>query len=74
MTKEEGIEQIKTMKWVADDTVRGTLNMYVTHPCGKMIHCWLTMRPHYCDRGHIQLNIDGHLNLDHADYFPEKEA
>jgi hypothetical protein len=34
------------------------------------VHAWLALRPVYCDRGHIQLCIDGPLYLDHADSFP----
>jgi hypothetical protein len=34
------------------------------------VHAWLALRPVYCDRGQIQLGIDGPLNLDAADSFP----
>lgn len=36
----------------------------------SVVVAWLQIRPAYCDRGHIQLNIDGPLQLDSADSFP----
>jgi hypothetical protein len=33
------------------------------------VHAFLTLRPAYCDRGHIQLLIEG-IDLDGADSFP----
>ncbi len=68
MNKEEGIKQIDNAKWSKDKC--GILNLYVTHKDDAKIHCWLSLRPTYCDRGHIQLNIDGALWLDSADSFP----
>lgn len=74
MNREEGIRQIDEAPWVRDGF--GALHLYVTHP-GDVHHphesrvdAWLSMRPVYCDRGHIQLNIDGYLNLDSHDSFP----
>ncbi len=63
-----GIDQIDTAKWVKDEF--DTLNMHVQDKEGRDVHAWLTLRPQYCDRGHIQLNIDGCLNLDAMDSFP----
>lgn len=37
---------------------------------GLEVTCYLSLRPHYCDRGHIQLFIDGDLSIDGADSFP----
>ncbi len=68
MEKEEGLKQIQEAAWEEDKY--GCLNLYVTDSQGNPVHCWLTMRPAYCDRGHIQLNIIGNLYLDEADSFP----
>lgn len=64
----DGIEEIEKAEWLKDEY--GCLNMHVTDTDGRDVHAWLSLRPNYCDRGHIQLNIDGHLNLDGADSFP----
>jgi len=68
LTKDEGLKQIDETPWVKDEF--NTLFLCLTHPDGRPVHAWLTMRPPYCDRGHIQLNIDGPLELDRADSFP----
>jgi hypothetical protein len=70
MTREDGIRQIDNAQWQHDDPA--TLDLWVNDSEGHAVHCWLTMRPVYCDRGHIQLNIDGalSLNLDRQDSFP----
>lgn len=68
MIASEGIKQIDEAKWQVDEYK--ILNLYVSDADGRPVHCWLSLRPNYCDRGHIQLNIDGNLNLDHADSFP----
>jgi hypothetical protein len=68
MNREDGIKQIEEAQWERDDY--GTLHLYITHPSGRPVDAWLSMRPVYCDRGHIQLNIDGPLNLDRHDNFP----
>lgn len=54
--------------WQHDDT--GTLNLYVPDSNGRIVHAWMTLRPAYCDRGHVQLNIDGIISIDGADCFP----
>ena len=54
--------------WTEDEF--GCLNIYVSTLNGEMVHCYLTERPPYCDRGHIQLNIDGDVSLDQQDMFP----
>jgi hypothetical protein len=69
ITREEGIKQIDEAEWERDDEVQ-CLNLYVADPSGRPVHAWLTIRPYYCDRGHIQLQIDGPLGLDGADSFP----
>ena len=70
MNKSEGIKQIDNAKWSKDDK-HNILDLHVTHEKGTDVHCWLSLRPTYCDRGHIQLNIDGGvLCLDFADSFP----
>ena len=68
MTKEAGIDEIDSMQWKKDEY--GVLNLIVHDDDGDLVHCWLSLRPPYCDRGHIQLNIEGNLNLDNADSFP----
>lgn len=66
--REEGLSEIDNAKWVKDEY--GCLNLYVNTPESRPVHAWLSLRPSYCDRGHIQLNIDGPLSLDAADSFP----
>lgn len=68
MTEEEKIKLIHNVEWVEGEN--NELNLYVKDMDGRSVHAWLTLRPHYCDRGHIQLNIDGPLNLDGHDSFP----
>lgn len=68
MDKEKGLQEIDEAKWIKDQY--NYLNLYVTDSEGRKTHCFLSLRPNYCDRGHIQLNIDGALNLDHSDSFP----
>lgn len=68
MNKAQGIKQIDEAKWSKDEY--GTLNLHVTTAKDQSVHAWLALRPVYCDRGHIELNIDGPLDLDSADSFP----
>ena len=68
MTKEEGLKQIDDTKWSKDD--HGCLNLHVTAEDGSDVHCWLHLRPVYCDRGHIGFNINSGLGIDSADSFP----
>jgi hypothetical protein len=68
MTPEEGIKQIDEARWERDKF--GYLNLHVSFPDGRPVHAFLSMRPPYCDRGHIQLNVDGPLELDGHDSFP----
>jgi hypothetical protein len=69
MTREDGLHQIETAEWEKDDC--GCLNIYLADKEGMPVHAWLTPRPNYCDRGHVQLNIDGFgLALDSQDSFP----
>jgi hypothetical protein len=67
-TRDEGLRQIETAKWVKDQY--GALNLDVQRQDGIPVRAWLALRPAYCDRGHIQLNIDGPLDLDGSDQFP----
>ncbi len=64
----DGIAEIDSSPWMPDQY--GCLNIHVHDSQGRDVHAWLTLRPPYCDRGHIQLNIDGALNIDSADSFP----
>lgn len=68
MDKQDGLKQIDDAEWYL--CPHGTLNLYVKNAEGYPVHAWLSLRPRYCDRGHIQLNIEGPLKLDHADSFP----
>ena len=68
ITREEGLKLIETAPWLKDEY--GSLNLSVHTQRGEQIHAWLSLRPVYCDRGHIQLCIEGPLNLDAADSFP----
>lgn len=68
MNKEDGLKEIIETKWIKDNY--SCLNLFVTDSKNRSIHCFLNLRPSYCDRGHIQLNIDGDLDIDGADSFP----
>jgi len=68
MKRDAGIKQINETPWVKDE--HRTLHLYATTPEDWPVDAWLIMRPHYCDRGHIQLNIDGPMDLNGADRFP----
>jgi hypothetical protein len=68
ITREEGLRQIAEARWKKDEF--GCLDLWVNTADGAPVHAWLQLRPTYCDRGHIQLNIDGRLGLDGADNFP----
>ncbi len=68
---EQGLKEIDQAEWQKDEY--GCFNLYITHPdypYGEKIRCCLSLRPTYCDRGHIQLNIEGPFVLDRADSFP----
>lgn len=69
MTREEGLKQIDEAKWVKHPD-HDVLDMHVTDAQGLDVHAWLQLRPVYCDRGHIQLNVYGNLHIDGADSFP----
>ena len=68
MTEAEGVAEIEAARWEKDDV--GCLNLIVHDSNGHKVLAWLTMRPHYCDRGHMQLSIEGIHDLDVADSFP----
>jgi hypothetical protein len=68
MTEEQGIQQIDEAQWERD--AFNTLFLKVKTRHDRPVEAWLIMRPPYCDRGHIQLNIDGVEGLDAADRFP----
>lgn len=54
--------------WRYDPNFR-TLDLRFTVD-GRAVHAWITPRPHYCDRGHWQFNVDGPFDLDACDAFP----
>ena len=69
MTREEGLQQIDAAQWQRDDF--GCLHLLVANKDGAKVDAWLVTRPPYCDRGHIQFNIDAPcLYLDGQDSFP----
>lgn len=68
MTREQGLKEIDEAKWIADEYGWHALTVHDEKDQKVISHLYL--RPDYCDRGHIQLNIDGNLGLDNADCFP----
>lgn len=66
--KEAGIKEIDDAEWLQDKY--GHLNLLIKDPNGGIIRSYLSLRPEYCDRGHIQLGIDGLKDLDRMDSFP----
>lgn len=62
------LHQIDTAPWEEDEN--GTLNFYTEDSDRRLIHCWLTLLPPWCDLGHIQLNIEGLNHLDAGPKFP----
>lgn len=67
--KEIGIRQIDEANWDRDEY--GTLFLRtICDKEGRKVEPWMSIRPVYCDRGHMQVHIDGNLNLDEADGFP----
>ena len=68
MNRKDGIKEIDEAQWTKD--IYGVMNLYVHTAEDRLVHCWVMLRPVYCDRGHMQLIIDGPLNLDGADSFP----
>ena len=68
MDWKQGIKEIDEAEWLLDKY--GVLNLYCHTSEGKLVHSFISPRPHYCDRGHFQLLIDGPLGLDEQDSFP----
>ena len=69
-SKEKGLKQIDNARWIMNSGF-GCLDLRVTHEKMTDVHCSLSLRPGYCNRGHIQLIIYGnYLYLDGADCFP----
>jgi len=68
MTRTSGIKNIDEALWEKDEY--DTLCLTVRDKHGDPVIARLKLRPVYCDRGHIELLIDGNLYLDHADSFP----
>ncbi len=71
MTREEGLKQIDEAQWIKDPQF-SLLDLRVKDKDGEEVHVWLTPRPVYCDRGHLQVNIEGPytMGLDAQDSFP----
>lgn len=67
MTREEGLAEIDNVNWVPDEW--GCQNIYVHDEQGRKVHCWIRLRPEYCDRGHIELQVELDT-IDSADRFP----
>lgn len=69
MTKEEGLKAIDKAEWYKD----GFNYLFLEVPGQNDFKCIavLSLRPHYCDRGHIQFNMEqSNFDLDGADSFP----
>lgn len=68
-SKEAAIKEIDEARWILGGYRE--LNLLINHPHHSIkVHAWLELRPAYCDRGHIKLNIDGIGDLDEQDGFP----
>lgn len=64
-------EETYTAEWTKlDGDEQHTLTLTVHDNEGNPVIVYLSQRPHYCDRGHFKVIIDGNLNLDAADSFP----
>lgn len=68
MQPSEGLEEINRAQWVRDEY--NQLMLTVHDERDRKVIAYLSLRPHYCDRGHIKLLIDGDIELDGADSFP----
>lgn len=66
--KEQGIKEINDAIWIEDEYK--CFNLFVKNPRGGIVHAYISLRPEYCDRGHIWGNIEGIQDLDNADMFP----
>lgn len=66
-TKEDLRKEIENEPWIRGEY--GEYNLTIHGPLGRPIRAWITRRPDYCDRGHVQLQIDG-VQIDGADGFP----
>ena len=69
MEQKDGLKEIDEAEWIPHPEFH-CWDMKVHDSMGRPIKCNLSVRPAYCDRGHLQLLIDGHLNIDWADSFP----
>lgn len=58
---------IETAEWKSDGY---GLVLTVKDKDGRDAKCYLSKRPHYCDRGHLMLQVDAYFDLDFADSFP----
>jgi hypothetical protein len=68
VTKEEGLRAIEDAEWTRDQY--NYLVLKVPNKDGREVIAYLSLRPTYCDRGHIQLLMDGDISLDRMDSFP----
>lgn len=68
MNAAEGIKEIDQATWIKDEY--GWLILTVHNERGREVIAQLSLRPVYCDRGHIQLLMDGDIELDGHDSFP----
>lgn len=57
-------------EWVGEYPIEKHLRLTVHDREGRPVKCYMSLRQPYCDRGHIQLHIDGPIYLDGADGFP----
>lgn len=73
MQKKGTTQEIEEAKWVhcqSPESYTEWLELVVHDKNGDRVVCCLELRPHYCDRGHLCLKVDGHFHLDESDSFP----
>jgi hypothetical protein len=55
ISRQEGLRQINDNAWQKDEY--GALNQYVHAPDERLVHAFLLLRPHCCDRGQTLIGI-----------------
>ena len=65
------VQHVKNKPWeLIQNNGEPYLKLTIKDTPKGLVECYLTLRPHYCDRGHLMLIIDGRLELDQHDSFP----
>lgn len=70
MNSYDGIKEIDAAQWIKSVAAFDCLDLIVHDEADRKIYVWMQLRPPYCDRGHVQVNIEGVRDLDDADMFP----